>query len=229
MPTLLAIDDDREMLELLAEYLKPEGFLIEPAHTAEDGLERVSKKHYDMILLDVMLPGINGFEALRRLRAVSQIPVLMLTARGEETDRIVGLEIGADDYLPKPFNLRELSARIHAILRRARPAVGQKPGILSEGGVTLDPRSRQVECNSQAVELTTAEFDLLAALLTSPGEILEREKLFESVLGRSYSVFDRGIDNHVSSLRKKLGCYPNGAERIKSIRGVGYLYATPHS
>lgn len=229
MPTLLAIDDDREMLELLAEYLKPEGFLIEPAHTAEEGLERVSNKHYDLILLDVMLPGINGFEALRRLRGISQVPVIMLTARGEETDRIVGLEIGADDYLPKPFNLRELSARIHAILRRARPAADPKPNILSEGDVTLDPRSRQVECNHQTVDLTTAEFDLLAALLASPGVILERDKLFEAVLGRPYNVFDRGIDNHISSLRKKLGAYPNGTDRIKSIRGVGYLYAAPHS
>ncbi len=228
VPSLLAIDDDREMVELLAEYLKPEGFQVDAAYSAEQGLQRVREQSYDLILLDVMLPGINGFEALRRLRAQSQIPVMMLTARGEETDRIVGLEIGADDYLSKPFNLRELSARIQAILRRTRHNTAVDPlrdHQLSVGGVTLDARSRRVECNGKPADLTTAEFDLLSALLAAPGIIHEREKLFETVLGRPYTVFDRSIDNHISSLRKKLGVYANGTERIKSIRSVGYLYA----
>ena len=228
VPALLAIDDDREMVELLAEYLKPEGFQVDAAYSAEQGLQKVREQSYDLILLDVMLPGINGFEALRRLRAQSQVPVMMLTARGEETDRIVGLEIGADDYLSKPFNLRELSARIQAILRRTRKSAAVeevRDQRLAVGGVTLNIRSRQVECDGKLADLTTAEFDLLAALLAAPGIIHDREKLFETVLGRPYNVFDRGIDNHISSLRKKLGSYDNGSERIKSIRGVGYLYA----
>ena len=230
VPFLLAIDDDREMVELLAEYLKPEGFHVDAAFTAEQGLEQITKESYDLVLLDVMLPGINGFEALRRLRRFSQVPVLMLTARGEETDRIVGLEIGADDYLSKPFNLRELSARIQAILRRTKqttssPVEGPKGLKVSVGGVSLDPQSRQVECDGTLTDLTTAEFDLLSALLAAPGIIHDREKLFERALSRPYNVFDRSIDNHISSLRKKLGPYSNGNERIKSIRGIGYLYA----
>ena len=216
------------MIELLAEYLKPEGFQVDAAYSAEQGLEKAAKPGYDLILLDVMLPGINGFEALRRLRTKSQIPVLMLTARGEETDRIVGLEIGADDYLPKPFNLRELSARIQAILRRSARSSPTAPGtsatvILSD--IELDRRSRQVKKDGAPIDLTTAEFDLLKIMLEEPGVIHPRETLFEKALGRQYNVFDRGIDNHISSLRKKLGAYSNGTERIKNIRGVGYLYA----
>ena len=228
VPSLLAIDDDHEMIALLAEYLKPEGFQVDAAYSAEQGLEKATKSGYDLILLDVMLPGINGFEALRRLRTWSQIPVLMLTARGEETDRIVGLEIGADDYLPKPFNLRELSARIQAILRRsARVAPTSNASVTTVvlGEIELDHRSRQVKKDGAPIDLTTAEFDLLRVMLDEPGVIHAREKLFEKVLGRPYNIFDRSIDNHISSLRKKLGAFDDGTERIKNIRGVGYLYA----
>ncbi len=183
-----------------------------------------------MIILDVMLPGLNGFEVLRRIRARSQIPVLMLTARGEEVDRIVGLEVGADDYLPKPFNPRELVARIRAILRRtqgeASGFVRSQPESLSLGDIDLDTGTRRVQCAGQAIELTTVEFDLLEEFLRTAGSVMKREELVERVLGRTFSPFDRSIDMHVSKLRKKLGPHPDGSQRIKSIRSVGYLYTS---
>jgi two-component system response regulator CpxR len=175
-----------------------------------------------------MLPGLNGFEVLRQLRMQSSIPVLMLTARGDDVDRIVGLEIGADDYLPKPFNPRELVARVHAILRRAAPN-SEGPALNSEslqvGDVELDTRSRVVRRSGEIIELTTAEFDLLRVLLQQAGKVVPREQLFQEVLGREFAVFDRSIDNHVSSLRRKLGSRINGVDRIKSVRNVGYQYA----
>jgi two-component system response regulator CpxR len=175
-----------------------------------------------LILLDVTLPGISGFEALRRLRATSQTPVIMLTARGEEIDRVVGLEIGADDYLPKPFSLRELVARMNAILRRAsRPAESSDP---PSAPIALDPRSRTVRRQGKPLDLTTAEFDLLRMLMDSAGTPVPREDLCRDVFGREYTVFDRGIDNLISSLRRKLGPTRDGLERIKTIRNVGYQF-----
>ena len=228
---ILVIDDDAELCELVGEYLESEGFEIDAEGSGDHGADRALESDYDLIILDVMLPGINGFEALRRIRSQSDVPVLMLTARGDDVDRIVGLEIGADDYLPKPFNPRELVARIHAILRRsrARAAAGEAPPIevVAVGDVKLDTGSREVTRGGIPVRLTAMEFDVLEVLLRNAGRVVGRESLVEQVLGRKYSPYDRSIDVHVSNLRKKLGHEVDGMERIKSVRQVGYLYALP--
>jgi two-component system response regulator CpxR len=177
-----------------------------------------------------MLPGMHGFDVLRRIRAKSRIPVLMLTARGDDVDRIVGLEIGADDYLPKPFNPRELVARIRAILRRTQPeeaVAGGDRQALVVGDIEMDTATRAVRRSGQPVELTAVEYDLLERLLRAAGQIAKREELVKEVLGRELSPFDRSIDMHVSNLRRKLGHQLDGMERIKTIRGVGYIYAAP--
>lgn len=230
---ILVIDDDAELCELVGEYLESEGFHIESEGSGDHGAERALEHDYSLIILDVMLPGINGFEALRRIRSRSDVPVLMLTARGEDVDRIVGLEIGADDYLPKPFNPRELVARIHAILRRSR-ARSSSDGLpqveqVAVGDVTLDTGSRTVTRDGIPARLTAMEFDVLEVLLRNAGRVVGREKLVEQVLGRQYSPYDRSIDVHVSNLRKKLGHKVGNMERIKSVRQVGYLYALPAS
>ncbi len=228
---ILVIDDDAELCELVGEYLESEGFEIDAEGSGDHGADRALESDYDLIILDVMLPGINGFEALRRIRSQSDVPVLMLTARGDDVDRIVGLEIGADDYLPKPFNPRELVARIHAILRRsrARAGAGEAPPIekVAVGDITLDTGSRAVTRDGIPVRLTAMEFDVLEVLLRDAGRVVGRESLVEQVLGRKYSPYDRSIDVHVSNLRKKLGHEVDGMERIKSVRQVGYLYALP--
>lgn len=231
MDRVLVVDDDVELCELVAEYLQSEGFEIEAVYSGDEGVERALAADYALVVLDVMLPGINGFEALRQIRAKSDVPVLMLTARGEDVDRIVGLEIGADDYLPKPFNPRELVARIHAILRRARPAAETlsptAPDPIVVGDVEMDFGARRVLRDGEEVRLTAMEFDVLEVLLRSAGQVVSREDLVRRVLGRIYSPYDRSIDVHVSNLRKKLGHTVNGVERIKAIRQVGYLYALP--
>jgi two-component system response regulator CpxR len=228
--SILIIDDDTELCELITEYLESEGFGVEVIHEGTDAVVRAISGSYKLIILDVMLPGMNGVEVLRRIRSQSQIPVLMLTARGDEVDRIVGLEVGADDYLPKPFNPRELVARIRAILRRTHPDGSQAtpPQLesLSQGDIKLDAGTRIVHRGGQAVELTTVEFELLELFLRTAGSVVKREELVERVLGRTFSPFDRSIDMHVSNLRKKLGPHKNGSERIKSIRSVGYLYTS---
>lgn len=226
MPRVLVIDDDRELTGMLVDYLSPEGFLVEVAHTGEDGLRQALATEYGLVILDVMLPRVNGFEVLRRLRAHSQCPVIMLTARGQEVDRIVGLEIGADDYLGKPFSARELLARMHAVLRRSHSSATVPPDeILAVGDLVMDTRARTVRRAGRVIELTSLEFDVLKVLLTATGEVVSREELFRTVLQREYSVFDRSIDNHVSSLRKKLGAQVGDTERIKSVRNAGYVYA----
>lgn len=231
MDQILIIDDDVALCELVTEYLEPLGFQIESVHRGDAGAERAIAGKYSLVVLDVMLPGLNGFEVLRRIRAESKVPVLMLTARGDDVDRIVGLEIGADDYLPKPFNPRELVARIRAILRRTRsdkPGEPGEPGAakkLSIGDVELDSGTRAVYRAGQNVELTAVEFDLLEKLLRAAGQIITREELSKEVLGRSSSPFDRSIDMHISNLRKKLGHQFGATERIKTVRGVGYIYA----
>ena len=223
---ILIVDDDIGFTELLKELLATEGFTVEAVHNGDAGLARALTGHYSMIVLDVMLPGRNGLEVLRALRKEVSTPVLMLTARGHDTDRIQGLESGADDYLPKPFHPRELLARIRAILRRTNaPNVAAVDNLIQTGDITLDPRTRTVRVENEMVELTSAEFDLLRALLVAAGQIVTREELFRAVLGREFSVFDRSIDNHISSLRKKLGSRVKGIERIKSVRGTGYIYA----
>jgi two-component system response regulator CpxR len=225
---VLIVDDDSELGELLGEYLSNEGLSLEFAQDGNTGLKQALSGQYALVILDVMLPGLNGFEVLRQLRAQSHVPVLMLTARGDDIDRIVGLEIGADDYLPKPFNPRELVARVHAILRRTHEGADEEPDnsdMLVVGDVALDSRARVVRRNGQLIDMTTAEFDLLRALLHRAGQVVPREQLFQEVLGREFAVFDRSIDNHVSSLRRKLGARVNGVDRIKSVRNVGYQYA----
>jgi two-component system response regulator CpxR len=228
MDQILIIDDDVALCELVTEYLQPLGFAIESVHRGDLGAERALEGQHALVVLDVMLPGLNGFEVLRRIRTESKVPVLMLTARGDDVDRIVGLEIGADDYLPKPFNPRELTARIRAILRRVtvdKPIDRTSAKKLSVGDVALDSGTRTVLRAGANVELTSVEFDLLEKLLRAAGEIVTREDLSQQVLGRNASPFDRSIDMHISNLRKKLGHRSGDAERIKTVRGVGYIYA----
>lgn len=232
MDRVLIIDDDFELCSLVSEYLAPEGFRVESVHDGETGLERALNGNYLLVVLDVMLPGMSGFDVLRRLRATSRIPVLLLTARGEDIDRIVGLEIGADDYLPKPFNPRELVARIRAVLRRtsADPkGVGtpRPPEILRIGDIELDPATRTVKHGGQPVDLTSVEFNLLEVLLREAGRVVTREELVSAVLSRKFSPFDRSIDMHVSKVRKKLGDLNGESEHIKTVRGVGYIFARP--
>jgi len=224
-PRLLLIDDDAELCELLNDYLGAAGFAVTAAHDGAEGIRHALSGTYALAVLDVMLPGLDGFEVLRRIRARSALPVLMLTARGDDVDRIVGLEIGADDYLPKPFNPRELVARIHAILRRSAAPRGAPPGRLAVGDVEMDTGARVVQRGGTPVELTGAEFALLELLLRGAGQVVERDELSRSVLGRKLMPFDRSIDMHVSNLRRKLGPAPGGGERIKTVRGCGYLYA----
>lgn len=228
MQEVLVIDDDVGLCELVAEYLEPEGYKVEAVHDGEAGVERALSGEHALAVLDFMLPGINGFEVLRRIRAHSRLPVVMLTARGDDVDRIIGLEIGADDYLPKPFNPRELVARINAVLRRARPdeqAEKQAAETLVVGDIELDNRTRIVHRAGETIELTVVEYDLLKRLLDVPGQIVAKEDLVKDVLHRNLSPFDRSIDMHVSNLRKKLGHQVEGVERIKTVRGVGYIYA----
>ena len=231
MERILIVDDDVELCGLVTEYLEAEGFQAESVHDGEHGLQRALANGPSLVVLDVMLPGLNGFEVLRRIRAKSRLPVLLLTARGEDVDRIVGLELGADDYLPKPFNPRVLVARIRAILRRA-PAEGAGgaaavPAAVRVGEVELDPATRIVKLAGKPVELTSVEFNLLDVLLREAGRVVTRERLVNAVLGRKFSPFDRSIDMHVSKLRKKLGDTEGGPEHIKTVRGVGYIFARP--
>jgi two-component system response regulator CpxR len=233
MDRILVIDDDVELCGLVGEYLESEGFLVEAVYDGERGLERARQDNYVLIVLDVMLPGMNGFEVLRHIRSSSRIPVLLLTARGEEVDRIVGLEIGADDYLPKPFNPRELVARIRAVLRRTRDgksaAAQGIPEILRVGDIELDPATRMVRRDGKPVDLTSVEFGLLEALLREAGRVVTRERLAATVLSRKFSPFDRSIDMHVSKVRKKIGDAEGEPEHIKTVRGVGYIFALPRA
>jgi two-component system response regulator CpxR len=229
MEQILIIDDDDALCELVTEYLEPLGFAVEAIHRGDAGAERALAGVHSLVVLDVMLPGLNGFEVLRRIRATSQIPVLMLTARGDDIDRIVGLEIGADDYLPKPFNARELSARIRAILRRTQsdPAPAESRP-LALGDIAIETGARIVRRAGKKVDLTSVEYDLLERLLRSAGRIVTREELSKDVLGRSSSPYDRSIDMHISNLRKKLGSQMDSGERIKTVRGIGYIYTQPN-
>ena len=231
MEKLLIIDDDIELCELLTDYLGGEGFIIKTVHHGEEGAEQALSDHYALVILDVMLPGMNGFDVLRKIRGESRVPVIMLTARGDDIDRIVGLELGADDYLPKPFNPRELIARIRAIQRRteasATTAENKPRTELAIGDIVLNPTNRTVKCGGKNIDLTSVEFALLEVLLSHAGEVITREDLVEQVLGRRLSAYDRSIDVHVSALRKKLGHFAGQTERIRTIRSVGYLYSLP--
>jgi len=227
MQQILVMDDDTELCELVAEYLEPEGYKVEAVHDGYQGVQRALSGKHALAVLDYMLPGLNGFEVLRRIRSASRLPIVMLTARGDDVNRIIGLQIGADDYLPKPFNPLELVARINAVLRRTRsgPNEMQSEEVLVVGDVEMDGRTRTVRRAGETVELTAVEYSLLERLLGAPGRILTREELVREVLHRELSAFDRSIDTHVSNLRKKLGHEVNGVERIKTVRSVGYIYA----
>lgn len=221
-PEILVIDDDAELCELLSELLGEEGYTVESAGDGKRGLARAEEKAFSLIVLDVMLPGLNGFEVLQRLRKTSRTPVIMLTARGEDVDRIVGLEMGADDYLPKPFNPRELVARVRAIHRRAAAPAAAGVEALRADDIELLPSARSARIGGRDLDLTTAEYDLLDALVRKAGAVVSREELARVVLGRRLAAYDRAIDMHVSNLRRKLAQHSSG-ERIKTVRNTGYI------
>lgn len=231
MDRVLIIDDDPELCALVRECLGEEGLIVESVHDGKHGLERSLSGKYDIVVLDVVLPGMGGMHVLQKLRATSRVGVLMLSARGNEVDRILGLEYGADDYLPKPFNPRELVARVRAVLRRLKPGAQEygswTPEHLELGDVALDRGTRTCRRSGEIIDLTTIEFDLLEVLMKAGGRVLPREALFRTALDREFSPFDRSVDVHVGHLRKKLGLLPDGTQRIRTVRNVGYLYAQP--
>ena len=230
---ILLIDDDRKLCRLIRDYLAPVGFQVETANSGTEGLERILNEDFDAVILDIMMPGMDGLEVLRRLRVHSTVPVLMFTAMGDETDRIVGLELGADDYIPKTFSSRELLARLKAVIRRSRMRLKGQAGndhrqesadCIEIRDIVINRDTRSVKLDGKSVELTPVEFDLLARLAQSAGRILSRDQLLEAVTGRDYSVFDRSIDVHISSLRRKLGDDPRQPRYIKTVRGAGYMF-----
>lgn len=226
--SLLIIDDDTELCGLLKDYLEAEGFAVHMANDGNKGVEKALTHDFDLIVLDVMLPGINGFDVLSRLRSQLKTPILMLTARVDDVDKIVGLEMGADDYISKPFNTRELLARIRTNLRRTGNETGKPlkgPGILVVGDLEINRGTRIVRQWGKPVSLTAVEYNLLEVLLQSAGQIVLREELTRAVLGREINPYDRSIDVHISNLRKKIGHKIGNQNRIVTIRGVGYLYA----
>ncbi len=224
---ILMIDDDVKLCRLVKDYLTPMGYEVETVHTGPQGLAKVTSGDYQAVILDVMLPGMDGFEVLRQIRRVSTVPVLLLTALGDESDRIVGLEIGADDYLPKTFSTRELLARLRAVTRRSA-LTAQQAKVVSETEVVvnelrLQPAARKAVLREQVLSLTAVEFDLLLCLARAADRVLSREQLLDEISGRDYEVFDRSIDVHISLLRRKLGDDPKNPRFIKTIRSVGYL------
>jgi DNA-binding response OmpR family regulator len=228
---LLVIDDDRKLCRLIHDYLEPMGYEVESAHTGPDGLDKAQTGQHQVIILDVMLPGMDGFEVLKQLRRTSDVPVLMLTSRGEEPDRIVGLEIGADDYLPKTFSTRELLARLRAVTRRAtRAASGVQPEDKPElvvGNLRVNTAARVALLHDQPLTLTPVEFDLLAVLARARGRVKSREQLLEEIRDRNYDVFDRSIDVHISTLRRKLGDDAKEPRFIRTLRSAGYMLINP--
>jgi two-component system response regulator CpxR len=221
IPVLL-VDDDEELCSSLQRLLKMDGFGVDAVHDADSGIRGALKGEYELVILDVMMPGGDGRKVLRRIRLTSQVPVIMLTARGDEGDRIAGLEGGADDYLPKPFNPRELVLRMRAVLRRQSGSTPRE--IFKIGDLQIDCARRRVALNGSDVALTGAEFHILFLLVRSAGKVLSREEIAEAALGRSIGFFDRSIDNHISNLRKKLGTHVRHVERIQNVRGTGYVY-----
>jgi two-component system, OmpR family, response regulator CpxR len=226
MTKILMIDDDVEFVQMMREYLEPEGFTVASAHSYDSGLKAAREHAVALIVLDVMLPGGSGFDLLRTLRKESKIPVVLLTGRGEAVDRIVGLEIGADDYLPKPADPRELAARIRAVLRRTErePSADENDDWIRVGEISLSPRRREILCRKEVVDATSFEFNVLEYLMKNVGKIIPREELAEAALGRKLGMLDRSIDVHLSRLRKKLSAC-GASEHIKSIRGSGYIFA----
>jgi DNA-binding response OmpR family regulator len=215
---VLLADDDVELAGMLAEYLERDGFSVTAVHDGESGARLALAGGFDIVVLDVMMPRVDGVEALRRIRRASRIPVIMLTARGDDVDRIVGLELGADDYVTKPCTPRELAARLRAILRRVQPRA-QDAAPLEAGGLTLSPQKRRVEWRGRSIELTSMEFNLLEVLMRNAGRIVSKKELCEQALGRPLARFDRSVDVHLSSIRHKLG---EAAALIRTVRGMGY-------
>lgn len=228
MEKVLIVDDDEELCELVSEYLSVEGFEVDSVNDGEAGLRAAVAELHDLVILDVMMPKLNGFDVLRELRKTSKIPVLMLTARGEDMERIVGLEIGADDYLPKPFNPRELVARIRAVLRRVEKSavIAETQERLMAGELEMVTAARSAKFGDEELNLTAVEYDILAELVRSAGQVIKKEYLSRQVLERELSPFDRSLDMHISNIRKKLGELGSKKGRIKTIRSVGYIFTT---
>jgi two-component system OmpR family response regulator/two-component system response regulator CpxR len=222
MHKVLIIDDDVELAGLFQEYLAQEGFAVDVSHTGVSGLQHALSGEYQLVILDIMLPDIKGTEILARIRLESRVPVLMFTAKGDEVDRIIGLESGADDYVPKPCTPRELVARIRAILRRTHPAANVLPGPIVAGPLQLWPEKRKAAWFEQDLELTSTEFNLLETLAGQVGRVVGKNELSEKALGRPLARFDRSIDVHMSSIRQKLGNQPDGRSYIQTVRGQGY-------
>jgi two-component system response regulator CpxR len=222
MSRILLIDDDEALCELLAEYLAGEGFTIQAVHDGAQGEARALAEPWDAIILDVMLPGMNGFDVLKRIKPKTATPVLMLTARGEDTDTVLGLELGADDYVAKPVSPRVLVARLRALLRRQ--GEDSPAGVMRVGDITLDEASRRVTVGGSEVVLTGAEFNLLTLLVRHAGHVVSRDVLAEDGLGRALQAFDRRIETHMAQIRRKLGPLPDGNPRIQTVRGAGYQY-----
>jgi two-component system phosphate regulon response regulator OmpR len=222
---VLIVDDDTRLSAMLADYLSGNGFSVRTAATANGGLAELQRRAPDAMILDVMLPDLDGFETCRRIRAVSDVPVLMLTAKGEETDRIVGLELGADDYLPKPFNPRELLARLKAILRRRGGGMARTQRVLRFGRMEIDPGSRVVRIDGRDCPMTSYQFDLLVALAENAGRTLSREQLMDMAKGEELEAFDRSIDVHISRVRAAIEKDPKHPRRIITVRGAGYVLA----
>ena len=227
---ILIVDDDRKLCRLIRDYLEPLGYEVVAAYTGPEGLEVALRDTFSAVILDVMLPGMNGFDVLRRLREKSNVPVLMLTGRGEEPDRIVGLELGADDYLPKTFSTRELLARLRAVMRRSTlasaPPEDRMPAIVV-GDLHVDPEARVAALGDQPLQLTAIEFDLLMSLAKAAGRVRTREQLLNEVADRNFDVFDRSIDVHISCLRKKLGDDSKSPRYIVTVRSAGYMLRKP--
>ncbi len=219
--TILVIDDDERLRGLVDEYLSSRGFSVVTAEDGDAGIAKLAGGGFDLVVLDVMMPGRDGFDVVREVRRESRVPIIMLTARGEETDRIVGLELGADDYLAKPFNPRELLARIQAVLRRTEDHAGESTR-LQAGPLSIDVDRRHVELDGRAIELTTTEFEILRTLVANAGRVISRERLMELARGEDFASFDRSVDVHVSHIRKKLGDDPKKPTFVKTVRGVGY-------
>jgi DNA-binding response OmpR family regulator len=241
-PRVLVIDDDRKLCRLIAEYLDPLGYRVSYVHSGPEGVARATGESWGVVILDLMLPGLDGYEVLKRIRATSDVPVLMLTARGDEADRIVGLEIGADDYVPKTFSTRELLARLRAVMRRARPAgavaapasggpVSQAAAeplkTIAVGELAISPDDRTATLSGSPLVLTPVEFDLLLSLARACGRVKSREQLLEEIRDRDYDVFDRSVDVHISALRRKLGDDPRQPRFIRTLRSAGYLMIDP--
>lgn len=221
-PFILLVDDDVELSDMLREYLEGDGFRVETVFNGAEGAARALSGAHDVVILDVMLPRLNGTEVLRKIRQITDIPVIMLTAKGDQIDRVVALELGADDYVAKPYYPRELAARLRAVLRRQGPAAVKLPSTLSLGGLTLQVGARRALWLDQPIELTPSEFDILAALMAAGDDVATKDALSLQGLGRARQSYDRSVDVHVSNLRLKLKSFSNGTIAIETVRGIGY-------